>query len=420
MTATEETTKHDVIDRLTTTFDYHDPEYTPETAEIINRVIRDRTPVAYSPAHGGMWVLSRYEDVKAALRDHETFSSAEGVHFPRAKGMPPFTPIDFDPPEQARIRALMAPPMKKKAIRDLESRVRALAAELIPPIVERGHGDLVAELSQPFAISALGLALGLSDETQHEIRAMTNTMWRYLSTEPDASRFWGQYQPILAGEIRRARENPGDHYLSWLANVRVDGEFLSDDLLCSIMVSYCVAGHANTMNTVNRVLWCLGKDVDLQYRVRREPKLLTQLPDEALRRWCPTDRFTRVTTRDVTIRDITIPKGSRVVLIFDSANRDPEQFPDPEEFSVDRANSHLHLTYGHGIHRCLGEHFARMEFKVLLSEIARHPVFRLTEEPPVHFDNGRHIIFDRLMVRFGETGGPYGETGLQADASPTG
>jgi cytochrome P450 len=401
---TEHTAEQHVIDRLTTTFDYHDPEYTPETAEIVNRTIRDRTPVAHTPAHGGMWVLSRYADVKAALRDHETFSSAGGVHFPRAAGMPMFSPIDYDPPEAHQLRKLMAPPMKKQAIHDLESAVRGLAAELIAPIVTRGQGDLVAELSQPFAIGALGLAIGLSDETQHEIRAMTSTMWRYLSTERDAGTFWRQYRPVLAGEIRRARENPGDYYLSWLVNARIDGDPVPEEVLYSIIVSYCVAGHSNTMNTANRILWCLAKDVELQHRLKREPELRAVLPDEALRRWCPTDRFTRVTTRDVAIDGVTIPSGSRVVLLFDAANRDPEQFPEPDDFSVGRANSHQHLTYGHGIHRCLGEHFARMEFKALLSELAEHPVFQLTEEPPVHFDNGRHIIFDNLMVRFGVSG----------------
>jgi len=403
VTATEQPAVQDVVDRLVRRFDYHDPEYTPETAEIVNRTIRDRTPVAYSPAHGGMWVLSRYQDVRAALRDHDTFSSAGGVHFPRAAGMPLFSPIDYDPPEQVQLRALMAPPMKKKAIHDLESAVDGLAARLVAPIVERGHGDLVTELSQPFAIGALGLAIGLSDETQHEIRAITSTMWRYLSTERDATKFWQQYQPILAEEIRRARENPGDHYLSWLANARVDGEPVPDDQLYSIIVSYCVAGHSNTMNTVNRILWCLAGDVELQHRLKREPELMPVVADEVLRRWCPTDRFTRLTTRDVTVDGVTIPSGSRVVLLFDAANRDPEQFPQPEEFSVDRGNSHLHLTYGHGIHRCLGEHFARMEFKALMSEIAKHPVFRLTEEPPVRFDNGRHLIFDTLKARFDET-----------------
>lgn len=405
MTATEQLATQDVVDRLVRNFDYHDPEYTPETAEIVNSAIRERTPVAFSPAHGGIWVLSRYEDVRAALRDHETFSSAGGVHFPRAEGMPLFSPIDYDPPEQVRLRALMAPPMKKKAIHDLESAVGGLAARLLAPIVERGHGDLATELVQPFAIGALGLAIGLTDETQHEIRAMTATMWRYLSTERDATKFWQQYQPILAEEIRRARENPDDNYLSRLANTRVDGEPVSDDELYSIIVSYCVAGHANTMNTANRILWALAGDVDLQQRLKREPELMATVADEVLRRWCPTDRFTRLTTRDVTIDGVTIPSGSRVVMVFDAANRDPAQFPDPDEFAVDRGNSHLHLTYGHGIHRCLGEHFARMEFKVLMLEIAKHPVFRLSEPAPVRFDNGRHLIFDTIQVRFDEPAG---------------
>src|SRR5262249_12712951 len=124
--------------------------------------------------------------------------------------------------------------------------------------------------------------------------------------------------------------------------------------------------------------------------------------EETLRRWCPTDRFTRVTTREVTIEDVTIPAGARVVLLFDAANRDPEQFSDPESFCPDRGNAHQHLSFGHGIHHCLRAHLARMELRAVLTELARHPVYSLPEEPRRYFENGRYIMFERIAVRFAE------------------
>jgi cytochrome P450 len=394
------TIQDDVIDRLTTTFDFHDPEYSPEVAEIVNRRMRETAPVAYSSAHGGIWVLSGYEHVRAALRDHETFSSASGVHFPRAAGMPKFAPIDYDPPQQQTIRKLMLPPTEKESVRRLEPSIKRLAADLIAPMVTRGYADVVAELSRPFAIGALAVAIGLSEHAQREIRELTRNMWARMAKDPDSTKFWPAYRDLLSVEIERARREPGDYYLSWLANARIDGELVPDDLLYSIIVSYCVAGHDNTMNTVSRLLWCLARDPGLQRQLKQRPELSSAVVDEVLRRWCPTDRFTRVTTREVTIDGVTIPKGARVVLLFDAANRDPDKFPDPEQFRPERGNAHQHLSFGYGIHHCIGAHLARMEFNAVLAELARHPVYHLTEEPRRYFENGRHIMFDQIPIRF--------------------
>lgn len=405
------------IARLTEEFDFHDPDYTPAVAEIVNRAIRERAPVSYTPAHGGMWVLTRYDDVKAALKDHATFSSGSGVHFPRAPGMPKFAPIDFDPPEHTGIRKLMAPPVRPERVHELEPEVRALAVELIAPIAERGRGDLVAELARPFAVRALGLLIGLSEQAQSELRELTRTLWRHLATATDSAGFWPAYHALLAEEVRRVRAEPDDRYLSWLANLRLDGEHLPDERLYSIIVSYCIAGHDNTMNTLARLLWLLAGDQDLQRRLHADPGLAGGVAEEVLRRWCPTDRFTRVTTREVEVDGVRIPAGARVVLLFDAANRDPDAFPDPDRFDPDRSDAHRHLSFGHGIHHCMGAALARMEFRVVLAELARHPVFRLVAEPSTHFENGRHIMFDRIDVHFDrakrtERYGPSAETGL--------
>ncbi|WP_017582734.1 cytochrome P450 [Nocardiopsis valliformis] len=393
------------VSRLTENFDFHDPEYTPETAETVNRLIRGGSGVAYSSAHGGMWVLSRYEHVRDALRDHATFSSAEGVHFPRAAGLPKFSPIDHDPPEHGKIRNLMAPPVRREVVRELEPAFRKLSADLAGNVVARGGGDLVSEVSRPFAIGTLALTIGLSQEAQGRVRELTKTMWKYIATDPDATRFWPAYHDLLSEEIRKAKEDGSGSYLAWLAGATVDGEPIPDDLLYSIIVSYFVAGHDNTMNAVSRLLWHLSGDRELQKELRERPDLRPLVAEESLRRWCPTDRFTRVTTRDVTIEGVTIPQGSRVVLLFDSANRDPDKFPEPEEFNPERGNSYQHLSFGHGIHHCMGAHLSRMEFRTILDEFARQPFFHRAEESRLSFENGRHILFDRIQVVF-EGGGP--------------
>lgn len=403
------TAQQDVVQRLTERFDFHDTEYTPDVAEEVNRRLRETCPVAYSEAHGGMWILSRYEDVRAALKDHETFSSGSGVHFPRAAGMPKFSPIDYDPPEHATIRRLMAAPFQTHALRRIEPDVRRLAAGLIGPVAERGEGELVSEFSRPFAIGTLALSIGLSERAQGEIRALTGRMWARMATDADAGGFWPAYRELLSEEIRLAREHQADYYLAELASAEVDGEPISEDLLYSIIVSLCVAGHDNTMNTISRMLFEVAGDPELQAAVRGDPDLIAGLAEETLRRYCPTDRFTRVTTRDVTIDDVTIPAGARVVLLFDAANRDPDKFSDPDEYRPDREGAHQHLSFGYGIHRCMGAQLARMEFRAVLGELAKHPPFRLTEPAPRRFENGRHVMFDKICVSFERGEGTDGD-----------
>ncbi|MEV0037671.1 cytochrome P450 [Streptomyces sp. NPDC050804] len=389
----------DAIDRLVTAFDHHDPAYTPQTAQRVNREIRERG-VTWSPAYGGIWILSRYADVRAALADWRTFSSARGVHFPRAEGMPMFSPIDYDPPRQREIRDRMAAPVTREAVHGLEPELRRIAARLLAPVVERGYGDLMAEVAEPFAIEVLGVAFGLSETCRGRIREATRTMWTYISSDRDASKFWPAFHALLADEIERVRREPDGSYIARLAAMRQNGRPLPDEELYSIIVSFCVAGHDNTMNSITRLVHTLAGDPALQLRLRREPALRPAVAEEALRRWCPTDRFTRITTREVTVAGTVIPAGARVVLLFDAANRDPEKFPGPDRFDPDRGNSHQHLGFGHGIHHCMGLHLARAEFAAVLDELAGLPVFDLEGPSELHFENGRHVMFDQVSVRF--------------------
>ncbi|MEV8513818.1 cytochrome P450 [Dactylosporangium sp. NPDC051484] len=392
------TTQLGIIDRLTRRYDYHDPDFTPEVAEIVNGRLRDGPGVTYTEAHGGMWVVSRYALIRGVLKDHETFSSASGVFYPRAKGMPKHSPIDYDPPEHRVLRQLMTPPLLAEEVRGLEPQVSRLAADLIAPMIARGHGEIVAEVAKPLAIGVLAIAIGLSERAQHQVRDLTATMWKHFAKDP--AKFWPAFQELLSAEVANARRDHSDTYLSRLVRMEIDGRPIPEETLHSIIVSYCIAGHETTMNTISRMLWHLGNHPDLQRRLAAEPELMSVAADETLRRWCPTDRFTRVTTRDVTIAGTDIPAGSRVVVVIDAGNRDPEKFPQPDEFSLDRGNSHQHLSFGFGIHACMGANLARLELRTVLGELARHPVFHLIEEPRRHFENGRHIVFEQVNVGF--------------------
>jgi len=387
-----------IVDRLTRRYDYHDPDFTPDVAEIVNGRLRDGRGVTFTEAHGGMWIVSRHALVRQVLKDYQTFSSNSGVFYPRAEGMPKHSPIDYDPPEQRVLRQLMTPPLLPEEVRTLAPAVRSLAAELIEPMAARGYGDVVAEVSKPMAIGVLALAIGLSEAAQLQVRELTATMWKHFAKDP--AKFWPAFQELLATEVLKARADRSGSYLSRLVRMEVDGRPIPEETLHSILVSYCIAGHETTMNTISRMVWQLGHHPELQRRLAEEPELMPVAADETLRRWCPTDRFTRLTTRDVTLAGVDIPACSRVVVLIDAANRDPRKFPGPDEYSLDRGNSHQHLSFGFGIHACMGANLARLELSSVLGELARHPRYHLTAEPRRHFENGRHIVFEQLPIRF--------------------
>lgn len=390
-----------VVERLAADFDHHDPEFDPDVAVDVHRTIRERGRVAHSRAHGGMWILSHHADVLAVLRDHRTFSSGAGVFFPRARAAPRFAPLDYDPPEHTDLRSLMKPPFATTAVRDLETKVRDDISAALAPMRARGHGDLVAELCVPLPIAAVSHAVGFSADAQARIRRLTSDTWEGMSTDDGAGRFWPQFAALLQSEIDRVRAQPGDDYLSTLVRSEIDGRPVTDATLRGLLVSFAIAGHETTMNTLAHLLWQLARRPDLQDRLRSEPALMPAVINETLRLWTPVDHGTRLTTCAVEVDGTTIPAGARVVMLAGAANRDPAVFADPDDFRPDRARAG-HLTFGNGVHACVGARLARLELLSVLRELARHPSYALTGPARRYYEAGRHICIEALPVRFSD------------------
>ncbi|MFE9360481.1 hypothetical protein ACFYPB_41325 [Streptomyces olivaceoviridis] len=244
--------------RLTAGFDAHDPHLSPDLAIEVHRAIRSTAPVTYSPAHGGTWIVSRYHDVKTALADHETFSSAHGVFFPRAAGTPRFAPLECDPPEQIAFRTAMKPPFSLARVRELHDAVVQQVRSHIHPIAARGHGDLIAELAVPLPLTVVGLAVGFTEHAQRRIRELTSNTWGRMPKDDGPGGFWPAFAQLFDSEIRRARQQPGEDYLSTLVRTPLDGRPPRDDELHVMLVAYAIAGHETSMNTLAHLLWQLG------------------------------------------------------------------------------------------------------------------------------------------------------------------
>lgn len=385
------------VERLTARFDHHDPAFTPDVARAVHDRLRDAGGPVHTAAHGGMWVLARYRHVLDALRDHETFSSAHGVFFPRAADQPRFAPLEYDPPEHTAFRALMRPALAASAVRAVEPRIAALAARTVRPLVARGSADLVAELTTTLPLAVLAETIGFSARARAAILELTRTTW---ATMARGGGFWPAFAALLDAEIARARRDDDGSYLAALVREHVDGRPLPDEDLRVMLVAFAIAGHETTMNTAGHLLLRLARDHALHARLAADPALRGAAVDETLRLDTPVDHGSRVTTRAVEVAGVELPAGARVVLAVGAANRDPDRFDDPDRFRLDHGAAG-HLSLGQGIHYCLGAQLGRRQLVAVLDEVTAAPPMTLTGPVDRYYANGRHLNLGALPVRFG-------------------
>lgn len=362
-------------------YDIHDPAFAqnpyPAYAEL-----RSKCPVMRSLLHGKFWLLSRYDDVKAAALDWKTYTSsvvgvtAIPVITPRTE---PQLPIEIDPPLHSRYRALMAPTFAPARIEQMRPRLIALAVELIEKIMARPRGeivDLVSAFAAPFSIGTLAEFTDLPRQDADKWSGWINRMFDVRDRESGqhASTEFGAYIDELIARRRRA---PTNDFVSNLIASEVEGHRLTDREIHSFLRVTFGAGFETTQDAMSVTLHHLAEHPADLARLRADPALAPRAVEEFLRHITPIQIFGRNTTRDTTLHGVTVPQGDIVALGFGSANHDPAQFPDPEKVLLDRTPNR-HLSFGAGPHLCLGAPVARLEMEITLTEfVQRVPGWRV-------------------------------------------
>jgi len=380
-------------------FDHHDSELTAELVWEVYAHLRERRPIARSDAHGGFWILTRHEDVMAAAADWETFSSAEGAHLPRQPGQLLFVPLDYDPPLHTAYRDVFAQALAPARVRELEPPIGVLAAGLVGDYAAAGGGDFVAAVAVHFPIRTIASMLGLSDAVSARIRDFTERIWAAFGHDARSSALTELIDLLMAEAVAR-REAPREDLLTELVQADVDGRPLTDAELRSTLAAFAIAGHETTMNASANLMHDLAQRPALQQRLRDDLPALRRAIDESLRLRAPAHLFVRTVTRDVDFRGAAMKRGEKVVLVYASANRDEAKCPHADAFDPDRrmANS---LTFGWGIHRCVGIHLARAELRVLAGQMLAHGPFELAGEVRSSgMEGGHHMGVRALPLRF--------------------
>jgi cytochrome P450 len=332
--------------------------------------MRERCPVAYTDRGSGGWGLLRYEDIKAAVLDSDTFINGAAPRHGHA-----LPPLEVDLPEHREYRRLLTPFFTARRMQELEPRIRQFAIDLLEPVLKRDVADLARELAYPLPVLSLCAVLGFGADRWAEIKAVsedTLLVESALPEERERARVSHQQLLALARELvsdRRQRPRDANEDLpSAILAATIGGQPIDVELAAGMLRLLISAGHNSTTSGLGNALLHLAENPDSQQRLRANPALIPAAIEEILRFDTPVQAMPRHAARDVTLHGRTIRAGEKVDMFFASANRDASVFPEPDRCLLDR-QPNRHLTFGHGIHLCIGAPMARMEIRVALEEL---------------------------------------------------
>jgi cytochrome P450 family 130 len=360
--------------------------------------LRDHDPVHHvvppGAPNGDYWVLSRHSDVWNAARDHETFSSAQGLTVNYGEldiiGMadnPPF--VMQDPPAHTEFRKLVSRGFTPRQVQAVEPKVREFVVERIDRLRAAGGGDIVAELFKPLPSMVVAHYLGVPEEDRARFDGWTDVIVAantggggIASASGAVSAAVSSMMSYFTELIERRRREPADDTVSHLvaAGVGADGDIRGTLSVLAFAFTMVTGGNDTTTGMLGGSVQLLHRRPDARRLLAERPELIEDAIDELLRLTSPVQGLARTATRDVTVGDATIPKGRKVLLLYGSANRDEREYGrDAAELDVTRRPRNI-LTFSHGAHFCLGAAAARMQSRVALTELlARCPDFEVDE-----------------------------------------
>ncbi|MBF6568187.1 MAG: cytochrome P450 [Candidatus Binataceae bacterium] len=334
-----------------------------------------------------MVLVARYADVGAVLRDHQHFSSVQPRTelFQRRRDVFGDVPtvLFSDPPVHTRLRRLVTRAFTARRIREMEPRIRSIAAGLLDRAEQRGELELMADLAIPLPVMTIAEMLGVAPADYEQFKSWSDIIIEGDNTLPPAP-LPDSVRTALAAiveyfqaEIEKRRSNPGDDLVSVLITAQEESDSLSAAELMAFIVILLLAGNETTTNLIGNGMLALASNPDQLELLREHPDLMPGAIEEMLRYDAPAQCAVRFTGPDAAVSGVKLREGSFAFVILAAANRDPAQFPDPDRFDLARTPNE-HLAFGAGNHYCIGASLARLQGTIAIESILhRFPRLRL-------------------------------------------
>lgn len=361
------------------------------------RKLQSSDPIHRSRLING-WVLSRYADINETLTDSRFIADERKLpdfekrrqRIIKTAGIPDDPPVPsmlrLDPPDHTRLRSLVNKAFTPRAIEKLRPRVEEIVNELIDAAADKGSMDVIEDLAYPLPVMVIAEMLGVPADDREQLKRWSDEIVLTLGTVPDGDKTRRAYEAgkeMMAYVEKIAEERQGeprDDLLSALLAVEEEGDRLSIEEVYSTILLILVAGNETTTNLIGNGLLALFRNPDQLELLRDDPALAQSAVEELLRYDSPVQATARFVTEEVALNGHTVKPFQQVVLLLGAANRDPEQFTDPDRLDITREEGSP-LSFSHGIHFCLGAPLARIEAQIALpAMLQRFPDLKLATD----------------------------------------
>ena len=379
--------------------------------------LRSEDPVHWSD-HIGAWILTRYDDVKAAANDPR-FSSVRAHYFmnqlpetaqerlrPLGHQLALWL-IHMDPPDHTRVRSLVHKAFVPQVVEGLRDSVHQIVNELLDGVAEAGEIDVMGDLAYPLTASVIAELLGIPTEDRIRFRNWSDNINGFVGaahvTTRRAELAQGsmlELMDYLHDLLEQRRQSPRDDFVSGLIAVEEEGDRLNEEELLALGVLLLFAGHETTANQIGNAVLALLRNPEQLQKLQREPTMINDAVEELLRYDSSVQRLGRVATEDIEICGKPIRQGEFIAAMLGAANRDPAHFAEPDKLDIEREQN-SHLSFGYGKHYCIGAPLARLELQIVLSTIlSRFPCLRLKTDEVEWYDNFGQRFLRSLPVIF--------------------
>jgi cytochrome P450 len=379
--------------------DYWDSERLQEPFELFKELRDAECPISKSEMHGGYYIASRWEDVAAVAHDFDTYISGKGISIPAFSEENGMFPQETDKPLHDEYRRVVAPRLRPKAVAELEPTMRRLTNGLIDEFIESGNCEITADLASPLVMLVFGPMIGLDEKYWAGLQGIAFEMM-YGEDKDEGTR---EFLAFIKDQFEQRRENPREDLLTEMLDAEiVDGDEtrkLTEHERLQLVWGLSNAAGDTTSGLTTTAIWYLAKHPELKQRFVDDPDLVARNLDEFIR-MCAVITVSRTVSAPTTLAGVDLVPEDKVAIMLGAAGRDERAFENPEEFQFDR-KPNKHLAFGLGIHKCVGMHLARLQFKVTMEELLRRiPDYDVTADEDVVITAGPAWQVRVLPLRF--------------------